>query len=523
MKALAHLPRLVAELDGAALSPEEARSLGEARVQQRLSLPALCELSFYDPPAALAERAPGLAGAGLRLGLEGRADALFVGEVTVSTVEHGPSVGLTVRLRAQDLLHRLRKRQPLRRHSHLSTAELIGEVVADLGLRVEASATGPRWEALLQHRQSDFDLVAELAERSGLYFTLRGDTVVLLTLEGTGTPVPLALGDGLIEARLEVSAEPACRAVDALGWDPWLASPRRGEAHSPRSGRQVQATVEPQRVGGNGARAITNEALQSDDQAAALAQAELDRRAAGEATLSGTAEGNPDLRPGTPIDVAGVVGALRGRYVLTAVTHTIERQRGYLCEIDTSPPLPRARPSVSAFTVGVVTAVDDPDGLGRVRVSLPALGDLESDWLQVVTPAAGPGKGLISLPEVDDRVLVGLAGPQAAQGVVVGGLYGTETPPDTGVEGGRVRRFTLVTPGGQRVQLDDGAERVRVENCHGDRLELSPGRARLQASDGSFLELAGKGLRLHAATDMEIEAPGKTVTIRGARIDFERA
>ena len=522
MKAVTSLPRLTGEVEGVALSTEEARSLGEVRVQQRLSLPTLCEITFFDPPPALAERAPSLPGASLRLGLEDRPDALFSGQITSAASEHGPAGGLTLRLRGYDLLHRLRKRQPLRRHAHLSTAELLAEVVADLGLRVEASEPGPRWEALLQHRHSDFDLVAEVVERSGLYFTLRGDTLHLLTLEGSGTPVRLALGDNLLEARLEVSGEPACRTVDTLGWDPWLAKARRGDARSPRAGRQVEAQVAPDRVGGSGARTLTNEAVQSDEQAAALAQAELDRQAAGEVTLWGTAEGNPDLRPGTPVIVSGVAPALGGRYVLTAVTHTVDRRRGFQSEIDTTPPVPRARTGSTAFTVGTVTEVDDPEGLGRVRVSLPGLGDLESDWLEVLTPGAGPSKGLVSLPDVGDHVLVGLVGGDAAQGVVLGGLYGVEAPPDAGVAGGRVRRFTLVTADGQRIQMDDDAHRVRIQNSRGDRLELSPGHARLQNGRGSFVELAGDEVRVHAAGDLEIKAPG-SVTIRGARIDFEQA
>jgi uncharacterized protein (DUF2345 family) len=70
--------------------------------------------------------------------------------------------------------------------------------------------------------------------------------------------------------------------------------------------------------------------------------------------------------------------------------------------------------------------------------------------------------------------------------------------------------------------MDDDAHRVRIQNSRGDRLELSPGHARLQNGRGSFVELAGDEVRVHAAGDLEIKAPG-SVTIRGARIDFEQA
>ena len=55
---------------------------------------------------------------------------------------------------------------------------------------------------------------------------------------------------------------------------------------------------------------------------------------------------------------------------------------------------------------GVVKSVDDPDQLGRVQVTLPTLGDIESAWMEVLSVGAGSGKGLVALPDVDDSVLV---------------------------------------------------------------------------------------------------------------------
>ena len=141
----------------------------------------------------------------------------------------------------------------------------------------------------------------------------------------------------------------------------------------------------------------------------------------------------------------------------------------------------------------------------------------------MVVPGAGSDKGIIALPDVDDRVLVLLVNGDPAQAVVLGGLYGPQAPPDAGVEDGAVRRYTLVTPGGQRVQLDDAQETVRVENSNGDFLQLSPDEVRLGDSNGSLIELTPSRCYIHAAARLEIEAPGQSVVIRGQSIDFERA
>lgn len=104
------------------------------------------------------------------------------------------------------------------------------------------------------------------------------------------------------------------------------------------------------------------------------------------------------------------------------------------------------------------------------------------------------------LPEIGDPVLVLFDPDDPAQGVVLGSLYGVD------VKDRAVRRYTLLTPGGQRLQLDDENKLLRLEN-----------------TDGSHVELGPKTVRLHATVDLEIEAPGRRVTIRGNAIDFERA
>jgi hypothetical protein len=276
-------------------------------------------------------------------------------------------------------------------------------------------------------------------------------------------------------------------------------------------------------VGGTGQRTIVDEVLQDDSQADGIAQAELDRRVAGDVVLWGVAEGDTQLQPGATVDISGVADSLAGCYVLTTVKHVIDHQKGYISEIDTAPPVPRSQSGAAASTLGLVTQVDDPDGMGRVRVMLPNYGGVETSWLQVVVPGAGAGKGLIALPDVDDRVLVLLLNEDPDQAVVLGGLYGVGGPPDAGVEDGTVRRYTLTTPGTQRIRLDDGEETIKIENSNGDFIQLTPQEVRLGDSQGSLIELTPGLCRIHSAADLEIRAPGKKVTISGQAIDFERA
>lgn len=425
----------------------------------------------------------------------------------MTAAEHcyGPARSHEIRVRAYDLLHQLRKRQSVRARVQVNTRDLAQELVTDLGLTVQAAESGPLWPRLIQHRQSDLELLQEIAARCGLYLTVRGNVLHLLTLQGIGEPLPLALGETLLEARIELNADAICHSVSATGWDTSRVETHAGQVSQARVGRTIATRITPASVGASGKPMLVNEGTLSDDHATGLAQAELDQRVAREVTLWGMTEGDPRLRPGTAVVVTGVDDALAGRYVLSTVIHTIDARHGFVSELSSAPPAPAVRARGSIATPGVVTQIDDPEELGRVRVSLSTYDNVETDWMGVLSAGAGVGKGLMALPDIGDHVLVLLAHEDPAQGIVLGGLYGAKQPPDAGIDGGAVRRYTLLTPGGQRIRLDDGLHTIRLEN-----------------SAGSFYEISPEKVHVHAATDLEIEAPGQRVVIRGKNIDFER-
>src|SRR5712664_1448556 len=358
MSVIASLPHLDIELDGESLAETAAATLEEVRVQHRLSQPSLCELTFFVTRDPIPDLQNLRAGSSVRLTLPSSSACLFDGEITALEYSYGAAHGQTLRVRCYDKLHRLRKRQPVRVHVQVTAADLAREMVADLGLTVEAEEGGPLSQSLIQHRQSDLDLLVEISRRFGLYLTLRGDVLHLIGLQGAGDSVELELGKSLLEARLEVNAEPACRSVLAKGWDASRVETHESRADNARTGREVDAEAPPDRFGTSGERTLTDEVLPNDHHASAVAQAELDLRSAREVTLSGVAEGAPNLLPGTPVDVSGIASELTGRYVLTSVTHLVNRRTGFVSEISTVPPVFDRRPRAATAAWGIVTSVD---------------------------------------------------------------------------------------------------------------------------------------------------------------------
>ncbi len=391
-----------------------------------------------------------------------------------------------------------------------------------LEITVDALESGPVWRHIMQHDQSDLELLTEFSERAGLYFILSESVLYFLSLQGLGTTQALSLGGNLLEAKIEVNSDKSCYSVTNLAWDPWGAQAHVGKANNPRTGRQLDATDAITRAAVMTEYTCTNENAQADDQAEVFAQAQLDHREAAKATFWGIASGNPELCPGTTIQISGLASQLNGSYVLSSVIHSFDRQQGYIAELDTRPPVVQSRKRATLATVGLVTRVDDPESAGRIKVSLPAYGELETDWIAVACVAAGPNKGFLALPSLGDIVLLALIREDPAQAIVLGGLYGGATLPDDVIVDGDVGRYLLYTAGGQQLCLDDKAQSIKLKTATGHSAELSPDKIRLELNTGSFFELANAGTRLHAEGNLQIEAPGHTITISGQAINFEQ-
>ncbi len=473
-------------VDGRSPGPDTGGLLA-VRVVNRLGQPTQCELSL----AAGADRGGWVLGAAVEVRVHGEADPLFVGDVTsVELLRPASPVGC--RVRAYDRLQRLRGRMTPRVFTHVTAADLAATVTADLDLTVAAERTGPSVDRVVQHGQNDLELLGQVAAAAGLYPVLRGRTLHLVSLAGWGDPVDLRWGGSLWEVAVESNQDGVASSLTAIGWHPQRAQALTGTAEADVAGTKVEAV-------------LVDQPARSQDGVTALAQAELAVRAARAVVLRGTATGSARLGAGTRIGVGGLGAGLDATYVVTAATHTVDGA-GYQTVVSTEPPAPTHTPAGTSVTLGRVTAVDDPDRLGRVRISLPGLGDLDVGWLGVLCPGAGAGRGLVVLPDVGDLVVVALPHSSPVDGVVLGAVYGTTEPPDAGTTGGSVRRWSLRTADGQSIVVDDGAHSVRVEN-----------------HSGSYVELAPDVVRLHATSALVIDAPGHGLTIRAASVDFEHA
>ena len=181
---------------------------------------------------------------------------------------------------------------------------------------------------------------------------------------------------------------------------------------------------------------------------------------------------------------------------------------------------------VFGVEVAVVTNVQDPKKSARVKVCFPRLpGKPESDWVRVVQPAAGAGRGFYWIPEVNDEVLVAFERGEAHKPYVVGALWnGKDMPMKDAYNDDNTTRM-IMTKSGHKVVLEDkkDAEMIIIADKSGKRTMTFDVKAKkfiIEAKEGDIELHAEKKIILNCE-DLEIKTKKTTKMDVGTTFDLK--
>jgi len=176
----------------------------------------------------------------------------------------------------------------------------------------------------------------------------------------------------------------------------------------------------------------------------------------------------------------------------------------------------------------LVTDIKDPNGQGRVKVSLPWApdpgGSRYEAWARLATLMGGKNRGSWFIPDVNDEVLVSFQGGDPRHPFVLGGLWnGADKPPETLDGAGQNYRKVLCSRNGVRVTLDDqdGQEKLVLETPGGQRLTLKdgPGAVEIVDSNGNSVKLETSGITVTASAKVTINASQVAVSAALVTVD----
>ncbi len=157
----------------------------------------------------------------------------------------------------------------------------------------------------------------------------------------------------------------------------------------------------------------------------------------------------------------------------------------------------------------------DPDGMGRVKITLPWVADTGDGryeaWARIATLMAGDNRGSWFIPDKDDEVLIAFEGGDPRRPYVLGGLWnGKDKPPETMDGAGKNAKKVLRSRNGVKVTLDDtgGRETLILETPGGQKVTLQdgPGTIELVDANGNSVKLQTSGVTIESAAKVSITA-----------------
>jgi uncharacterized protein involved in type VI secretion and phage assembly len=155
----------------------------------------------------------------------------------------------------------------------------------------------------------------------------------------------------------------------------------------------------------------------------------------------------------------------------------------------------------------------DPDGQGRVKVSLPWSPDTGSAayavWARIATMMGGNNRGSWFIPDLNDEVLVAFEGGDPRRPYMLGGLWnGSDAPPQS-MDGNNTKKV-IRSRNGVKITLDDtdGSETMILETPAGQKVTLtdSPASVEVDDSNGNTLRMDASGVTVTSSAQVVINA-----------------
>lgn len=163
----------------------------------------------------------------------------------------------------------------------------------------------------------------------------------------------------------------------------------------------------------------------------------------------------------------------------------------------------------------LVSDIKDPDGQGRVKVTLPWSPDTGNAryeaWARVATLMGGNNRGSWFIPDVNDEVLIVFEGGDPRRPYVIGGLWnGSDSPPESMDSGGNNFKKVMRSRNGVKITLDDadGQEKLILETPGGQKITMKdgPGSVEVVDSNGNSIKLETSGITVTAAAKVTVNA-----------------
>ena len=542
MATLKYLSVITIKIEGTAQGDDFMTDVSEVIVDRSLHLPSMFSIRIRDAQFEWVDKAELDIGKKVEISVEvsqergGHKGTLIKGEITALEPYFSAHGDTTLTIRGYDKSHRLHQGKKSRVFANQTDKAIVETIAGEAGLSsdIDATSTNIQYDWVIQNNQTNMEFLLARAARIGyqvhvddekLYFKV-GDAKL-------GDGPELVFAENLNTFQPCWSTPHQAEKAAAKGWDitkkEAISQEKTAIGEGLKQGGMAKTGGDMAKAAFTAAEAIVTDVLvQTTDQATAVATGLIKDISRDFVQAEGACGGDPRIKAGHTVTIKGVGSRFSGEYIVTSVTHRYSAE-GYKMRFTISGRQPntlshlldsgnghgRGQGLIQGVVPAMVTNVEDPDGMCRVKVKYPWIDDaIESDWIRIASPMAGPERGILFVPEVNDEVLVAFEHGDPHRAYMLGALWnGKDKPamsPSEVISGGVINKRVIKTRSGHTIILDDtdGAEQIIIrDKTEANEMVIDSAENSMTISvDGDFRVVAQGKITLESKEAMTLDS-----------------
>ena len=194
-----------------------------------------------------------------------------------------------------------------------------------------------------------------------------------------------------------------------------------------------------------------------------------------------------------------------------------------------------ATQKIDGVVNALVSNTKDPEKLGRIKVKIPLLDNMETDWVRICSFFSGKNRGAFFMPATGDEVLVAFGQGNINLPYVIGFLWnGVDKPPVKPADMDKVREIR--TNSGQVVRFEEQTnERITITDAKKNQVVIDTKKGSIDikcsknmsiTSSSGTITVKGKTIKINATSSMSLDAASinikakGTLNLKGSRINL---
>lgn len=204
-------------------------------------------------------------------------------------------------------------------------------------------------------------------------------------------------------------------------------------------------------------------------------------------------------------------------------------------------------PRFYGVTVGIVTDIDDPENLGRIKVKLIGRDNAryETEYIRITSPMVGANWGMFFFPEIGDEVLVAFGDGNIHMPYVIGSLWNRKDNPPVNIvnrkneirkiktKNGNELTFTdelnknsieIKTPKDLTIFLDDDKDEIKIKDRLGKNMvhiDTQTGVVKVLADNKITLDAGQSSIELNGTAGTMVIDAAKSITMKATQITLK--